>query len=701
MSEQRIISYKIELDDAPIKSLKQQLREATMEAQRLATAEVIDQAALEAAVQKTAELKDAMEDVNEQVAVFASGSKYEQASNALGQVKQAIFSLDFEKAQERAGAFANVAKNINFGDAIKSALQMGQTFLTLGKALLTNPIFILAAVIVGIVVVVYKLLDSLGFIQSALDALREVVQNTIDLFYALTDAIGITSKAEEKAAEEQNARLATQTSNRRKAIDNQIRQNEYLQNSINETFDFEIAKAQAAGKDTFELEKQKRAEYRKTLEEQIKLLEQSLIANAGNFEAQWDILKQMAAKRKEITKSEQDDEVAFIKNTTSLRKAASKTNIDIAKNEQAKKDKLAKEEEDKEKLRIEKRRMFEDLMFANIEDADLRQEMQRKAKFKREEEDLIAKFGKDTALLFELKEKQRLEVEAFDDQIKLKEQERLANMNALQLQYNAMLVGKDDFQAKLDLKQAEYTEEQRLLKEKLDAEAITQEEYNLRIKMGEEQFAADITAIKKDQADKEAENVKKLVDWEIAQRTYLQDTVSGIANETVDLLKAVGGKSKGVALAALAMEKGAAIANVVINTMKELSANAVTSALNPANAVTFGGAGAAQLLKMNAVSKIRAGFRIATIAATGISGAKSISAGGGGGGVGGGGGGGGTPPISASMGQPQQTPQINMFQNNANNQPLSGFNTVTVVDYTDIENTGNRVRVLQNAVSLG
>jgi hypothetical protein len=578
---------------------------------------------------------------------------------------------------------------------------MGQTFLTLGKALLTNPIFILAAVIVGIVVVVYKLLDSLGFIQSALDALREVVQNTIDLFYALTDAIGITSKAEEKAAEEQNARLATQTSNRRKAIDNQIRQNEYLQNSINETFDFEIAKAQAAGKDTFELEKQKRAEYRKTLEEQIKLLEQSLIANAGHLDVQVGLLKQMAAKRKAITKSEQDDEVATIKNTTSLRKAASKTNIDIAKNEQAKKDKLAKEEEDKEKLRIEKRRMFEDLMFANIEDADLRQEMQRKAKFKREEEDLIAKFGKDTALLFELKEKQRLEVEAFDDQIKLKEQERLANMNALQLQYNAMLVGKDDFQAKLDLKQAEYTEEQRLLKEKLDAEAITQEEYNLRIKMGEEQFAADITAIKKDQADKEAENVKKLVDWEIAQRTYLQDTVSGIANETVDLLKAVGGKSKGVALAALAMEKGAAIANVVINTMKELSANAVTSALNPANAVTFGGAGAAQLLKMNAVSKIRAGFRIATIAATGISGAKSISAGGGGGGVGGGGGGGGTPPISASMGQPQQTPQINMFQNNANNQPLSGFNTVTVVDYTDIENTGNRVRVLQNAVSLG
>jgi hypothetical protein len=267
-----------------------------------------------------------------------------------------------------------------------------------------------------------------------------------------------------------------------------------------------------------------------------------------------------------------------------------------------------------------------------------------------------------------------------------------------------MLVGEDDFQAKLDLKQAEYLEEERLLKEKLDTEAITQEEYNLRKKMGEQQLADDIAAINKEQADKEAEEVKKLVDWEIAQKTYLKDTVLGIANETVDLLKAVGGKSKGVALAALGIEKGVAIANVVINTMKEMSANAAMAALNPANAATGGTAGLLQLKAMNAMSKVRAGLRIATIAATGISGAKSISAGDGGGGGGGGGGndggGGGTPPISASMGQAQNTPQINMFQNNQNNQPMSGVNRVSVVDYTDIQNTGNRVAMLQNAVSL-
>jgi hypothetical protein len=673
MSEQRIISYKIELDDAPIKSLKQQLREATMEAQRLATAEVIDQAALEAAVQKTAELKDAMEDVNEQVAVFASGSKYEQASNALGQVKQAIFSLDFEKAQERAGAFANVAKNINFGDAIKSALQMGQTFLTLGKALLTNPIFILAAVIVGIVVVVYKLLDSLGFIQAALDALREVVQGAIDLFYSLTDAIGITSKAEEKAAEEQNARLATQTSNRRKAIDNQILQNEYLQNSINETFDFEILKAQAAGKDTFELEKQKRAEYRKTLEEQIKLLEQSLIANAGNLAAQMDSIKQMAAARKAITKSEQDDEVAFIKNTTSLRKAASKSKIDIAKNEQAKKDKLAKEEEDKEKLRIEKTRLFEDLMFANIEDADLRQEMQRKAKFKREEEDLIAKFGKDTALLFELKEKQRLEVEAIDDQIKIKEQERershLATMNQLSLQYQQAILDDNDFEGKNELLQNQYNEELRLLQQLLEDKKLTLEEYNATVQI----LDANLAKSKKENTDKEIQQEKELKDKKIEMAFAASAAIMNLVN-------ALSKDNEASARRMFKINKAYQLGQAVANTALAVT-GALTAGGNPIKLAT-----GAQFVEAGIVA-VQGAAQVAAIAKTKFEG--------------GGGGGGGTPPISASMGQPQQTPQINMFQNNANNQPSSGFNTVTVVDYTDIENTGNRVRVLQNAVSLG
>jgi hypothetical protein len=370
------------------------------------------------------------------------------------------------------------------------------------------------------------------------------------------------------------------------------------------------------------------------------------------------------------------------------------------------------EQRRKELIAAEQARIvfLEDLEDQAIVDADEREDALLVRKVERAQKEM------ESSLLYQqATADEKLKIDAsFDAQIleienkrkaadELKEKEHLANMNALQLEYNAMLVGEDDFQAKLDLKQAEYLEEQRLLKEKLDAEAITQEEYNLRIKMGEEQFAADIAAINKEKDDLEAEEAKKLVDWEIAQRERLKNTTIGITNETIDLLKAVGGKNKAIAFAALGLEKGVAIANVVINTMKEMSANAAMAALNPANAATGGTAGLLQLKAMNAMSKVRAGLRIATIAATGISGAKSISAGDGGGGGGGGnnGGGGGTPPISASMGQAQNTPQINMFQNNQNNQPMSGVNRVSVVDYTDIQNTGNRVAMLQNAVSLG
>ena len=192
------IKIKIDMDSTPVKTLKQELKEATIEAQRLATAEVIDQEALTAAVRRTAELKDAMADVNEQVAVFASGSKYEQASNGLGQIGDAIRNLYFGKAQERAVAFANVAKTIKFGDAIKSVQELGSAFMTVGRAILTNPLFLLAAIIVGIVVVVYKLLDALGVVKVVVDAIGATIKFFTDLWYDLTDAIGLTSKAAEE-----------------------------------------------------------------------------------------------------------------------------------------------------------------------------------------------------------------------------------------------------------------------------------------------------------------------------------------------------------------------------------------------------------------------------------------------------------------------------------------------------------------------
>jgi hypothetical protein len=133
-------------------------------------------------------------------------------------------------------------------------------------------------------------------------------------------------------------------------------------------------------------------------------------------------------------------------------------------------------------------------------------------------------------------------------------------------------------------------------------------------------------------ADKKLEFAKQDAEAQKQIDTLRLESMVATASAASQLLNQVAGKNKALAISALAIEKGAAIASVIINAGKELSANAAASALNPLNAVTGGAAGAAQLLKMNALTKIRTGINIASIAATGIQGAKSISAGGGSGG---------------------------------------------------------------------
>lgn len=194
------------------KSLKQQFREAAKEAQTLAGSSIIDQKALDDAIARTAELKDRMNDVNEQVGVLTAGSKFEKMSNNLGDIGGKIASLDFEGANESASRLLNFSKSITFGDAAKGIKDLGSTFLQLGKALLTNPLFLIAAVIAGVVFAVVKLLDKIGVLKVIMNALGKVfefvmipINAIIDGLKELADWLGITNNAAEDAASKQAA----------------------------------------------------------------------------------------------------------------------------------------------------------------------------------------------------------------------------------------------------------------------------------------------------------------------------------------------------------------------------------------------------------------------------------------------------------------------------------------------------------------
>ena len=202
-----------------IGAMKAELREL-----KGAIADATDPAQMAALSARAGELKDRIGDANAAVNVFASGSKFEQVSNSIGGIKDSLMSLDFEEAQQKAQVFAQVMGKLNPADLAKgfSGLMgtmktVGGAFVKLGMQILANPIFLLVAAIVAIVVAIGFLLKKMGVLDAVLKVLMAPINALIEGFYAITDALGLTSKAEEEAAEttkkaEEEKRAAIQES---------------------------------------------------------------------------------------------------------------------------------------------------------------------------------------------------------------------------------------------------------------------------------------------------------------------------------------------------------------------------------------------------------------------------------------------------------------------------------------------------------
>ena len=144
----------------------------------------------------------------------------------------------------------------------------------------------------------------------------------------------------------------------------------------------------------------------------------------------------------------------------------------------------------------------------------------------------------------------------------------------------------------------------------------------------------------------------------------------------------MAGGNKNISLAALLIEKGAAIASVIINTQREISgyyAAASARSLIFAGATTV--ADQALAAKQSLFATVRAGIGIANISAAGLSGAKQISSGGGGSAGSGGGGSSQPAPIKGFIPQ-------------GDNNQLTGVSKVVVLekDITDVQNRVARIR---------
>jgi hypothetical protein len=161
------------------------------------------------------------------------------------------------------------------------------------------------------------------------------------------------------------------------------------------------------------------------------------------------------------------------------------------------------------------------------------------------------------------------------------------------------------------------TEEQ-ILQQKL----LLEESQQMQIKAVQDKWAlqkteADLKA-KNDQLarDKQlADEQKKIAEDKAKFEQEMQDVEFSIGRDSISFLGELASKRTKDAKDAKRIQKGFALTDIGINLVKELSANAVTAAANPLNSVTFGAAGAAQLLRSNIASVVRAAIGTARVVA--------------------------------------------------------------------------------------
>jgi hypothetical protein len=183
-----------------IAAIKKELRDLQGQ---IANAGDVDQ--MTELAQRAGELKDQIKDANEQVAIFATGSKFEAVSNSFGAIKGDLMSLDFEGAADKAKIFATSLGNIKpadinkaFSGLVSTIGTIGKAFVSLGQTLIANPIYLIAAVIAGVIAATIYLADKLGYLDQVTEAAGIVFDALIETLKEFGEAMGITAAQNEE-----------------------------------------------------------------------------------------------------------------------------------------------------------------------------------------------------------------------------------------------------------------------------------------------------------------------------------------------------------------------------------------------------------------------------------------------------------------------------------------------------------------------
>lgn len=645
--------------------------------------------------QNIGELSDKLKDASEKAAVFASGSKFEQAGNALGLMRSQLSSLDFEGAGESAALFANRIKAINpqeFGTQIKGLVSvvgnLGKAFLTMGMTLMANPIFLIAAAIAAIVAIVGVVLNKLGLLKPVLKAIGDffgkigdAINWVIDKIKEFLDWLEITNYAEQEAAT-----AAAEAAEKRADAWNKF--SEDRTRVLNQ----QIRMDELDGKNTTELELKKQYLIRQTAKERMKAIEARIKEMIVSGDIDKEELKKLGEQRVEQRKIIQQtkDDAAFIRKKDAKERAdeekkSSETSVKNAQDEAKRRADAAKKYRDD---RIAVEREIQDMILNAMPEGEAKERAQIEEKYKRAVEDAKKneKYLKDerVKIIQLLNDAQTQELKAIDEKKHQEELER-ERQQAIELA-KVTSETKADLQAQIEeIENAQYEadlinngKERQVLENRVRDKYFTlieeAKKYGLDAAAVEKQMNDEIDKINKDADDKELARKR-------ANQALALDTVKNGLSSIASLTEAFAGKSKESQRKAFKVQKAVNIASATIDTYKSAQ-SAFASAGNPILGAVF-----AAIAVANGIANIK------KIASTQFDGGGSTpSAGSGASG-------------STTTAQPV-TPSFT-FQgsgNNANNlnsgNDLSAMTIKAVVSETEVTSTQNKVKKYQEMSTL-
>jgi len=221
-----------------MKDLKAELKAAKDEMAHLADTVGVESEEFKNASIKAGELADKIGDIQE-ATKSVSGEPLERMGGSFDLITGKLKALDFKGASAGVKQFSAASKEVTFKQATQGLGTFVKSLGQMGKAILTNPLFLLIALTIAIGVAVVALKDKIKFLSVAFDFVGDSIEKVVQLGKDFLDWLGLaTFAADEKA---------------QKIVDAAEKEIEAIQ----KRYDMEIRIAEAAGKDTTELEKKK------------------------------------------------------------------------------------------------------------------------------------------------------------------------------------------------------------------------------------------------------------------------------------------------------------------------------------------------------------------------------------------------------------------------------------------------------------